>query len=50
MKNSVPVRVKIENGMIEGYQDAKSGLQLFLGIPFAKPPRGRTQVESTAAC
>ncbi len=39
-EKSVTVRVKIENGMIEGYQDAKSRLQLFLGIPFAKPPLG----------
>lgn len=35
-----PVQVKIENGTIEGNYDTKQGLQLFLGIPFAKPPIG----------
>lgn len=35
-----PVQVKIENGIIEGNYDTKQGLQLFLGIPFAKPPIG----------
>lgn len=35
-----PVQVKIENGIIEGNYDTKQGLQMFLGIPFAKPPIG----------
>jgi para-nitrobenzyl esterase len=35
-----PVQAKIENGIIEGSYDTKQGLQLFLGIPFAKPPVG----------
>jgi para-nitrobenzyl esterase len=39
-ENNVPVEVKIENGMIEGFRDAKTGLHLFLGIPFARPPVG----------
>jgi para-nitrobenzyl esterase len=39
-ENNNTIRVKIENGTIEGYQDSRSGLQLFLGIPFAKPPLG----------
>src|SRR5882762_8480704 len=34
------VQAKIENGMIEGLYDTKTGLQLYFGIPFAKPPVG----------
>lgn len=37
---SMPVQKKIENGIIEGNYDTRSGLQTFLGIPFAKPPVG----------
>ena len=35
-----PVQAKTENGTIEGNYDTKSGLQVYLGIPFAKPPVG----------
>ncbi|QEC68343.1 carboxylesterase family protein [Panacibacter ginsenosidivorans] len=35
-----PVQKKIENGIIEGNYNTKEGLQLFFGIPFAKPPVG----------
>lgn len=35
-----PVQTKIENGTIEGLYDTRSGLQLYLGVPFAKPPVG----------
>jgi len=38
--NSFPVQVTIENGIIEGNYDTNTGLQLYLGIPFAKPPVG----------
>ena len=38
--NNFTVQVKIENGVIEGLYDTKSGLQLYLGVPFAKPPVG----------
>ena len=38
--NNFPVQVKIENGVIEGSYDTKSDLQLYLGVPFAKPPVG----------
>jgi para-nitrobenzyl esterase len=34
------VQVKIQNGLIEGLQDSEAGLQMFFGIPFAKPPVG----------
>jgi para-nitrobenzyl esterase len=38
--NSFPVQVKIDKGVIEGLYDTHSGLQLYLGVPFAKPPVG----------
>jgi para-nitrobenzyl esterase len=39
-KDAFPVQVKIEQGLIEGLYDTHSGLQYYLGIPFAKPPVG----------
>jgi para-nitrobenzyl esterase len=39
-EKSAPVQVKIANGIIEGLYDPQSGLQMFFGIPFAKPPVG----------
>jgi para-nitrobenzyl esterase len=38
--NSFPIQTKIENGVIEGNFDTKTGLQLYFGIPFARPPVG----------
>jgi para-nitrobenzyl esterase len=38
--SSFAVQTKIENGTIEGMYDTKAGLQLYLGVPFAKPPVG----------
>lgn len=38
--NSFPVQTKIENGLIEGNYDTKTGLQMYFGVPFAKPPVG----------
>ncbi|WP_373055857.1 carboxylesterase/lipase family protein [Zunongwangia sp. H14] len=35
-----PVLLNIKNGKIEGYHDAQKNLNVFLGIPFAKPPVG----------
>ncbi|PZR37544.1 MAG: carboxylesterase [Azospira oryzae] len=38
--NGFPVQATIENGVIEGVYDTKSGLQTYFGVPFAKPPVG----------
>ena len=38
--SSFPVQATIENGVIEGMFETKSGLQLYFGVPFAKPPVG----------
>ncbi|MEO5890908.1 MAG: carboxylesterase family protein [Ferruginibacter sp.] len=38
--NTFPVQAKIDNGTVEGSYDTKAGLQLYYGIPFAKPPVG----------
>ncbi|HUZ57478.1 MAG TPA: carboxylesterase family protein [Hanamia sp.] len=38
--NYFAVQTKIDNGTIEGNFDTKTGIQLYLGIPFAKPPVG----------
>src|SRR4051812_32898012 len=38
--NGFPVQTKIENGVIEGVYDTKTSLQMYFGIPFAKPPVG----------
>jgi para-nitrobenzyl esterase len=38
--DSFPIQVKIENGIIEGLYDTRSGLQEYFGVPFAKPPVG----------
>lgn len=35
-----PVQTTITNGTIEGRYDTKEGLQIYLGVPFAKPPVG----------
>jgi len=36
----IPVQTKIANGTIEGFKDSKTGLQVYYGVPFAKPPVG----------
>ena len=38
--NYFSVQTKIENGIIEGNYDTKTGIQFYLGVPFAKPPVG----------
>ncbi|HEU5079112.1 MAG TPA: carboxylesterase family protein [Opitutaceae bacterium] len=35
-----PVRATVEQGVIEGSYDTKTGLQSYLGVPFARPPIG----------
>jgi para-nitrobenzyl esterase len=39
-ESSFPVQTTVENGVVEGLYDTKSGLQLYLGVPFAQPPVG----------
>ncbi len=38
--SSFSIQAKIENGVIEGLYDTKTGLQMYFGIPFARPPVG----------
>ena len=38
--NYFPIQAKIENGIIEGNYDSRTGMQYYLGVPFAKPPVG----------
>ncbi len=38
--NCFALQKQIESGTIEGLFDTRTGLQLFLGIPYAKPPVG----------
>ncbi|MBS1610906.1 MAG: carboxylesterase family protein [Bacteroidetes bacterium] len=38
--NYFAVQTKIENGIIEGNYDTKTGMQFYFGVPFAKPPIG----------
>lgn len=35
-----PVQAQLRNGAIEGLYDVKTGLQTYLGVPFAQPPVG----------
>ena len=37
---SFPVQTKVKNGIIEGHYDTRTGIQFYLGVPFAKPPVG----------
>ncbi|MBC7851197.1 MAG: carboxylesterase family protein, partial [Chitinophagaceae bacterium] len=39
--NFFPVQATIEHGVVEGNYDATTGIQFFLGVPFAKPPVGQ---------
>ena len=38
--NFFAVQATIENGVIEGNYDTKTGIQTYFGVPFAKPPVG----------
>lgn len=38
--NYFAVQTNIKTGTVEGNYDSKTGIQLYLGIPFAKPPIG----------
>ena len=39
--NSFTVQAKTQNGLIEGYYNTHTGIQTYLGVPFAKPPVGQ---------
>ncbi|MCA6074049.1 carboxylesterase/lipase family protein [Fulvivirga sedimenti] len=39
-KDAFPVQAKVENGIIEGNYNTITGIQTYLGVPFAKPPVG----------
>lgn len=47
--NCFPVQAKIETGIVEGLYDTQTGLQLYLGIPFAKPPVGELRWKAPQA-
>ncbi len=47
--NCFPVQTKIQDGTIEGLYDTQTGLQLYLGIPFAKPPVGELRWKAPQA-
>lgn len=38
--NAFSVQATVENGVIEGNYDTKTGIQTYFGVPFAKPPVG----------
>ena len=38
--NAFAVQTTVENGIIEGNYDTKTGIQTYFGVPFAKPPVG----------
>lgn len=40
VNNAFAIQAKTENGLIEGLYDTRTGLQLYFGIPFARPPVG----------
>ncbi len=48
-QNGFPVHVKIDNGVIEGNYDTKTGIQKYFGIPFAKPPIGNLRWKAPQA-
>jgi len=45
----VPVQTRIENGIIEGVKDSKTGLEMYFGVPFAKPPVGELRWKAPQA-
>jgi para-nitrobenzyl esterase len=47
--NIMAVQATIENGVIEGNYDTKTGIQTYFGIPFAKPPVGELRWKAPQA-
>lgn len=44
-RNFVSVRARVEKGVIEGLQDTTTGLKMYFGIPYARPPVGKLRWE-----
>ncbi len=38
--HAFPVQTRVANGILEGNYDTKTGIQSYLGVPFAQPPVG----------
>ncbi|HTE31445.1 MAG TPA: carboxylesterase family protein [Chryseolinea sp.] len=38
MNHGFPVQTKVDNGIVEGLYDTRTGLSEYFGVPFAKPP------------
>lgn len=47
--NAFPVQTTVKTGMIEGNYDTKTGLQEYLGIPYAQPPVGELRWKAPQA-
>jgi len=47
--NAFSVQTTIENGVIEGNYDTKTGIQTYFGVPFAKPPVGELRWKAPQA-
>ncbi|MEY4539028.1 MAG: hypothetical protein RLZZ306_785, partial [Bacteroidota bacterium] len=47
--NMMAVQTTIENGVIEGNYDTKTGIQTYFGVPFAKPPVGNLRWKAPQA-
>ncbi|CAH0995768.1 hypothetical protein EMA8858_01895 [Emticicia aquatica] len=47
--NAFAIQATIENGVIEGNYDTKTGIQTYFGVPFAKPPIGELRWKAPQA-
>ncbi len=44
-----PVQARVDNGILEGLYDVTDGLQLYLGVPYARPPVGELRWKAPQA-